>query len=704
MDSAGAALIAGFSIGLTFIDYMVIVVYFAGMIMIGYWAMKRVRDQVDYFMAGRRIGKLLQVFCAFGAGTSADSPVGTARNTYRDGLSGIWTVLTWLFVTPFYWIFGLWYRRMRYITLGDFWEERYESQGLAAAYAIFGMAFYAVYLSIGFTAFEKTMHPLLGIDASSENAWLITASVAAVTLVYGVIGGLLAVMWTDFLQGLFIILLSMMLLPSALYRAGWFSGMHESVPSYMFDIIGSPLASDFTLGYIAAITLLNLYGIVVQPHMLVNAGSAKTEFAARLGVMAGNFLKRLCTLLWALTALACLAVFAGRITDPDHVWGYATGELLGPLGIGLVGLMVACLMAALMSSADAYMISTSGLIVHNMYRPLRPRRSERHYVQVGRLSGGIVIVAAALLSRLFANVFDQMKFGWELPVAITGTFWLGIFWRRATRAAAWVSVGFSAMVFFILPLATAALMTRDQQRALAQTATAPRENIGQRPTTVTAEDIERDNLVVRYEGLTDRTGEWLTDDAPPTHRGRTFLGIEGKVGFKPRFVQRDGRWYQYLRVGPRAFLFYQEATDDDGVAYGRTAFFVDLWFINKYIIDLTTWKKQNVEVFRLGLRIVMPVVLGIVVSLLTKPNSKLTLDRFFARMMTPVSPDRERDAAQVAASYAEPTRYQHRKLFGPGSSLEVYKPQKIDVIGFVLAALGTFAIIGLALLMAWVGS
>jgi len=704
MPSGPGAWLAAAQLGLSLIDYAVIVVYFAGMILIGYWAMKRVRDQVDYFMAGRRIGKVLQVFCAFGAGTSADSPVGTARNTYRDGLSGIWTVLAWLFVTPFYWIFGVWYRRMRYITLGDFWEERYESPGLGAAYAIFGMAFYAVYLSIGFTAFEKTMHPLLGIDPHSEHAWLITASVAAVTLVYGVIGGLLAVMWTDFFQGLFIIFLSLMLLPAALYQAGGFRGMHESVPAYMFDIIGSPLASDFTLGYIAAITLLNLYGIVVQPHMLVNAGSAKTEFAARLGVMAGNFLKRLCTLLWALTALACLAVFAGQIADPDHVWGYATGALLGPLGIGLVGLMVACLMAALMSSADAYMISTSGLIVHNMYRPLRPGRSERHYVQVGRLAGGIVIAAAALLSRLFADVFDQIKFGWELPVVIASTFWLGMFWRRATRAAAWVSLVVSTLLFFVVPLASAALMSPEQRQALARITTRPRENIGQRPSPVTDEDIRRGKLVIRYEGLGERAGEWLGPEAPAALRGRKFLGIEGKGGFLPRFVAKDDKWHQYLRVGPRAFLFYQEHRGEDGVVRGRTAFFIDLWFINKYVVDLTGWKKQNIEILRLALRIVLPVVLGVLVSLVTRPNSTEALDRFFAKMMTPVVPDREQDAAAVAAAWADPGRYRHRKLFGPDSSWEICKPQRIDVIGFAIGVAGTFAIIGLALLMAWVGS
>ena len=61
--------------------------------------------------------------------------MGTARNSFTGGLSGVWTSLNYLFVTPFYWFIGVWYRRFRYLTLGDFFAERYGSRGLAACYA-----------------------------------------------------------------------------------------------------------------------------------------------------------------------------------------------------------------------------------------------------------------------------------------------------------------------------------------------------------------------------------------------------------------------------------------------------------------------------------------------------------------------------------------------------------------------------------------
>ena len=92
---------------------------------IGYYAMKRIKGQEDYFLAGRRFGKLVQIFASFGTGTTADNPVTTARTVFTSGLSGIWSVLNWLFLTPFYWFFAVWIRRMRIVTIADFFEETF---------------------------------------------------------------------------------------------------------------------------------------------------------------------------------------------------------------------------------------------------------------------------------------------------------------------------------------------------------------------------------------------------------------------------------------------------------------------------------------------------------------------------------------------------------------------------------------------------
>ncbi|NJM16602.1 MAG: hypothetical protein HC896_15610 [Bacteroidales bacterium] len=79
-----------------------------------------------------------------------------------------------------------------------------------------------------------------------------------------------------------------------------------------------------------------------------------------------------------------MLLFGKEVADPDKLWGYASRQLLAPLNAGLIGLMIASLMAALMSTADMMMITCSGLITHGVYRPLVTGKTENHYVQVGR--------------------------------------------------------------------------------------------------------------------------------------------------------------------------------------------------------------------------------------------------------------------------------------------------------------------------------
>lgn len=456
------------------LDYVVLAGYFAVMILIGVLASLKIKEQEDFFMGGRSFGKLLQTFAAFGAGTGSSDPVNTGRTTFTSGMSGMWSVMYWLFVTPFYWITGVWYRRMRHLTLGDWFVERYESRALGLGYCIFGILFFMVYGSMLFSAIGKVAAPLVEVDTFRMGGqeygieYLLVPVIGVVVLLYGILGGLRAAYFTDLIQGVCIILLSIILVPFGLNRLvetfgdpetqGMIHGfriMHEQLPEHYFDVIGSNTASEFPLHRIVAVVIINLIGIVVQPHFIATGGgSAKTEMNARVGLVVGNFLKRLCTVGWVLTALIALALFANRpelVEDPDKTWGVASRELLTP---GLTGLMLACLLAALMSSVDAYMIVGSALVVRNFYAPyLNPNASEREYVFMGRMTGILVVGGAVVISLFMMDVFAQLELTWVFPVLFAAPFWIGMYWRRATTTAAWTTVGFCALMFFVIPFA-----------------------------------------------------------------------------------------------------------------------------------------------------------------------------------------------------------------------------------------------------------
>ncbi len=781
--------------GLTTLDYLVLAAYFVAMALIGLWSMLSVKKQEDYFLGSRSFGKMFQMFAAFGAGTNASDPIVTAKTTFTNGLSGVWSGLLWLFVTPFYWICGVWYRRMRCLTLGDWFEERYQSKALAFAYMIFGVVFYMVYLGVGMTAIGKMGAPLAGADTLSLLGFevgfdqFIIVLTAACVLFYGVLGGLRAAYWTDLIQGIFIVVLSIILIPVGLnalvkdenetLRAhaavatanvettevatdaaprelsgtlDGFEALHRRVPAEYFEILTSPKGGEFPLHYILAITLLNLLGIVCQPHFIATGGgSAKTEYNARFGLVAGNILKRFCTIGWAFTALVALAYLASNVelaADPDKVWGVATRELLGPLDCGLVGLMLACLLAALMSSASCYMLVVSALVVRNGYAAyVNPNASEKTFVFAGRLCGAVVIIGATVVSLTTMNVFEQLKFAWEIPIVFAAPFWIGMYWRRANKWSAWGTIALTLTLFFLVPMNAAKFkpsLTTNPQYLATNEFVVVRETRAVSPT-----DVERRDAAIQL--WNERRAKLESSLAPELSDVERAAAVHSKLGPAPRkialgetivdefrsggkaifwgggvaafdesgaelVVDSQGRVVAKIVDGQKTYVapdapalelfdpnFAQtEDLDDSRVRStdrfksvdelaalgvnlkGKGSFELDFLLYERLGFDLVSTSNGTLEAMRLPTRLVLPFVFLILLSFVTPRGDKERLDRYFVKMKTPVDPDPERDAEETRLSYENPNRFDDKRLFKFGG-LEFNRPTVCDVVGFVVS-------------------
>ena len=634
------------------IDYIVLFIYFAIMACIGIALMRKQKRQEDFFMGGRNFGKLMQTFAAFGAGTGSADPVNTARGTFANGMSGMWGVMYWLFVTPIYWISAVWYRRMRCLTLGDWFTERYESKSMGVAYAIFGCFYYIVYGAMLFTAIGKVGVPLLGeVLLGTKTEYVLVPAVALIVMVYGMLGGLTAAYWTDVIQGVCIILLSVLLIPFGLNEVvnqfgssgdTWTDGfriMHEQLPASTFEIIGGSTASEFPLYSIVTIVIMNMIGIVLTPHFIVTGGgSAKSETDARVGLVSGNLIKRFCTIGWVITALIVLTLYTddtALLADADMAWGKATKELLGPLGIGLVGLMLACLLAALMSSIDCCMLVCSALVVRNTYVPfINPNASEKKCLLLGRVTGGIVVLGAVFVSLTMLDMFKQLELTWIVPMTFAALFWLGMYWRRATTKAGWITIIFCLISFFALP------------RAIPKIAPELRTN-----------------------------QNYLQVNEPEnTKGGKAIYWTEG--------------------------ILHSESGDK----YGKGSFRFEMMIYDKLLgLKITKFQNAALKTLEFPFKIVAPFLVMIIASLLTKPNNKAALDRLYVKMKTPVDPNPEKDKAQVERSYAQPDRFDDHKLF-PGSSFEFQRPSKLDFWGVVGCFIICFGIIGIAILVSKIGS
>lgn len=418
--------------GLHPFDLGVIALYFAGLTAIGVSTGKSVKNTGDFFMGGRRFGKVLMIGHAMGTGTHTDQPVTVAGASYSLGLAGIWYQWLWIFSTPFFWLLAPIYRRLRYITIGDFFERRY-GPALGAAYALMGLIYFTLNCGLMLKGTATTIDAVTG-GAVPSNAAILVMTVLFVT--YSVVGGLVAAVVTDFIQGVFILILSFLLIPFALNAAGGITAVHDGLDPSMFSFV-APV--EVTWFFVLMATLNGLFSVVVQPHHMAIGGAGKKESAGRWGWTYGNFLKRIMTLGWAYTGVFAAFLFPGLVeAEREMAFGVAVQNLLPA---GLVGLMLASMAAAVMSSCDSFMVGGSALFTRNFYRKyFRRDADEEHYLRVARLSSLSVVVGGLVFALVLPSVVKGVTIIWKFTALFGVGFWAALFWPRANQWGVWASI------------------------------------------------------------------------------------------------------------------------------------------------------------------------------------------------------------------------------------------------------------------------
>lgn len=429
-------------LGLSTIDIVVLLAYLIGVTVLGILSVRKISGVVDFIMP-RRFGKWMLTMHAFGSGTHSDQAVGVASKTYTSGLSGIWYQWLYLFGTPFYWLIAPMMRRFRAFTTADIFELRY-NRSVATLYAFISIAFMITTIGLMLKGSGAVISGASGGAISSNHAIIF---MTVLFVAYGTAGGLAAAILTDFVQGILTIIFSFLLLPSVLEAVGGLKGMRETIA----DPVMFSLAAPAGIGafYIAVISLNALIGIVTQPHILANCAAGKTEREGQFGFMAGSLAKRACTVAWCLTGLAGVAYFAGQEVDPDHLYGLLANEFLPKMLPGALGLFIATLLASVMSSCDSFMIAASALFTRNVYKQVAPNRSDRHYLWVARLASIGVVSLGVLYAYWLTDVIQGLEILWKIGPMMGIAFWMGLFWRRATPAAAWASTMSALLAWWI---------------------------------------------------------------------------------------------------------------------------------------------------------------------------------------------------------------------------------------------------------------
>src|SRR5690606_36420978 len=170
------------------------------------------------------------------------------------------------------------------------------------------------------------------------------------------------------------------------------------------------------------------------------------------GAASGTYAKRFMIIAWSFCGLIAFAIYSGEnaLSDPDMAWGMMSRELLGP---GLLGLMLAGVLAANMSTVAAQTMGVSALVVRNVWRHFRPDMNERESVAAGRWVVVMVLALGIVAALIAQDIFTFFQLLLTINVPFGAAVLLMFFWRRLTAPSVWACVIVSTLVNIVAPLA-----------------------------------------------------------------------------------------------------------------------------------------------------------------------------------------------------------------------------------------------------------
>ena len=439
-------------LGLHYAIWIVLVLYFVGMLLMGWWSKRGIHNQEGYLLGNRRFGVTMMVMHAFGAGTHPGNVAGVMSQGVVSGASGIWVSWMWLFGTPFYWIIAPIIRRMRCLTMADFFRERF-GRSASVLYIIVAAVGMIVFLAGVMLATTRTVQGVMGKALTAESEiWFfgILLVTTAVFIIYSYWGGIIAAIRTDMIQGLMIIALSFIAIPAALRLVDGLAGMRATLGAQGGNYLSLFDPKEFSLLTVLLLCINAPLTALAFPHLMSVCAAGRTEWEGRVGFTYGNILKRICTIGWCVLGLCWLAYLLseGLAIHKDAAFGDSIRGLLRP---ELQGVMLACVMAAAMSSGDAVQVTVAGLFSQNIYRVyFNPKADEKQLVRATRIVGIVIAflaLGAAILMR--SNLVKAILDYFNILSLVGISTAMGILWRRMNTTGMFSSTILASGTFLV---------------------------------------------------------------------------------------------------------------------------------------------------------------------------------------------------------------------------------------------------------------
>ena len=468
------------SLAVGYFDLIVIAIYMTGVVALGCYAgfvsRRGAGEGSQYFLAGNSLTWPVIGLAMFAANISTVHLVSLAEAAYKYGIvfgnfewmAGFTLVLLSLFFAPLY-------LRSRVPTLPDFLERRYnrECRDILSVVSLFS----AIVIHIGIALYTAAwvlrgilgMVPgatILGVDALT----FFIAALGVLTGVYTMIGGLLAVVWTESIQSVLLVSGAIIITVAAYMKVGGWEAMAATLATHPHPLMAPDIpistanflhmardASDASrqpwYSVIVGYPVLGIWYWCADQTIVQRVLAAKDERNARLGPLFCAFIKILPVFIFVLPGVMCVALVQQGAFGGDAPASAAdtyTFLITRLLPAGLKGLVTAAMLAAAMQTCSAALNSTATLFAYDIYKRWRPHTTDHQLVLTGKITTAVATLLAILWSPLFSHyttIFEGLNrlVSYVAP-PITTVFLFGVFWKKASGRAAHITMKYGAVL------------------------------------------------------------------------------------------------------------------------------------------------------------------------------------------------------------------------------------------------------------------
>ena len=430
------------------LDWYVLAGFFVLLVGVVVWSLRQKEENTtDYFLAGRNAGWLVIGSSIFASNIGSEHLVGLSGAGMQSGMAmAHWELQSWI-ILLLGWIFVPFYWGSKIYTMPEFLERRYSTRSRTFLSLISLVSYVLTKVSVTVYAGGVVLKTVLGVDSifGIDFFWIAALGLVVITGLYTVLGGMKAILWTSVLQTPVLIVGSLIILVVGLDKVGGFAEL-ERINGEQMRLMRPASDPDFPWpGVIFGSLIIGFWYWCTDQYIVQRVLSAKGIQAARRGTIFAGYLKLLPVFIFLFPGMIAYAMHAQgqiQIETADQAFAVLVTELLPS---GIKGVVIAGLIAALMSSLASLFNSSSILFTIDFYKKYKPDTSEEKLLRVGRIATIVIVALGIIWIPVMQMVSDVLYEYLQLVQALIApgiavVFLLGVFSKRITPTAGFVGL------------------------------------------------------------------------------------------------------------------------------------------------------------------------------------------------------------------------------------------------------------------------